>query len=261
MANSRLPPVLWRYSGVPYVFLWRAIEVGAIQRLVQAHGVSLDAGIDLDVGCGDGVVGAALTTCIGLGVDLDARAMRWSRRRRVYRALARASATALPLADRSQRLALCNCVLEHIPDDGAALAEMARVLAPAGQLILTLAATPLPRLALGEAASGEARTAFDRSLNHHHYYTLDAIRERLAILGLRVVGHSAYLGVRETRRWYELRARHMASAQRRGTTPLRRRVAQLAFVPTTLSLLPMIRAQPPPVAQEGAGLALLAVKG
>jgi SAM-dependent methyltransferase len=225
--------------------------------MAQAHRLHLEEGIDLDIGCGDGVVGAALTRRVGLGIDLEGRALAWSRRRGVYQSLAQASATALPLRPGCLRLILCNCVLEHIPNDQAALAEMARVLAQGGHLILTLAGEPLPRLVLGERADGPKQAALDRSLNHHHYYVLDSIADRLGKLGLTVVDSQVYVGPREARWWYRLR-----TWQNRRPVPtalMRRRLDQILLLPVTLGLLPAVLLPTHP--DIGAGLAILAVKG
>ncbi len=51
------------------------------------------------------------------------------------RATVAADLTQLPFADASFDLAICNHVLEHIPDDRAAMAELRRVLAPGGLLV------------------------------------------------------------------------------------------------------------------------------
>jgi SAM-dependent methyltransferase len=51
------------------------------------------------------------------------------------RAMVRADLTALPFGDESFDLVLCNHVLEHIPDDRAAMRELRRVLAPGGLLV------------------------------------------------------------------------------------------------------------------------------
>lgn len=48
----------------------------------------------------------------------------------------RADVTRLPLADASFDLVLCSHVLEHVPDDAAALAEFRRVLRPGGAAVL-----------------------------------------------------------------------------------------------------------------------------
>lgn len=53
-----------------------------------------------------------------------------------------ASVTRLPIADGAADLVLCSEVLEHIEDDGAALDELARVLAPGGRLLITVPTPP-----------------------------------------------------------------------------------------------------------------------
>lgn len=52
------------------------------------------------------------------------------------RAMVSADLTALPFEDASFDLVLCSHVLEHVPDDRAAMAEMARVLVPGGEAIV-----------------------------------------------------------------------------------------------------------------------------
>jgi hypothetical protein len=69
----------------------------------------------------------------------------------------RADLSRLALRDASFDLALCNHVLEHVPDDRAALRELFRVLAPGGTAVVTV---PGPDPALGFAA-GLAQTVED----------------------------------------------------------------------------------------------------
>jgi SAM-dependent methyltransferase len=45
---------------------------------------------------------------------------------------------ALPFADRTYDLIVCNHVLEHLPDDAAALRELARVVTPNGAVLITV---------------------------------------------------------------------------------------------------------------------------
>jgi SAM-dependent methyltransferase len=56
----------------------------------------------------------------------------------------RASLTALPFGDASFDSAVCFEVLEHIEDDAAAAAELARVLRPGGLLLLSVPTPPAP---------------------------------------------------------------------------------------------------------------------
>lgn len=95
----------------------------------------------------------------------------------------RASLTHVPLADASVDVAVCYHVLEHIPDDRAAMAELARVLAPAG---LALVQVPWrPGTATDEdpaAPEAERIRRFGRP-DHVRYYGGD-FEERLRAAGL-----------------------------------------------------------------------------
>jgi SAM-dependent methyltransferase len=71
---------------------------------------------------------------------------RWLRRRGRYHVITtdlgspgvdlRADITQLPLADGSFDLVLCSHVLEHVPDDARAIAELFRVLRPGGTALV-----------------------------------------------------------------------------------------------------------------------------
>ena len=93
----------------------------------------------LDVGCGDGrhVVEAARRGAMAVGVDYDASELRKTRARcadaRV--ALIVGDAAHLPFADGAFHAVVCTETLEHLPDDTAAMAEIARVLDPGGVLL------------------------------------------------------------------------------------------------------------------------------
>jgi len=69
---------------------------------------------------------------------------------------------------------LCLDVLNHVPDDTAAVPEIARALAPGGRLVLAVPAVPM---LLGER---------DQTLGHLRRYTKDSIRDLLERNGLTV---------------------------------------------------------------------------
>lgn len=94
-----------------------------------------------------------------------------------------ASLTRLPLPDASVDLLTCYHVLEHIPDDRAAMAEIARVLSPRGTALL---AVPLRRGVPTEEdleAGPEERAARFGQHDHVRYYG-DDFDARLANAGL-----------------------------------------------------------------------------
>lgn len=96
-------------------------------------------------------------------------------RYRHIRLIRKVDCTSLPFADKSFDLIVCSHVLEHIPDDRAALSEFHRVLTPAGRAILQVP------LALGRQETDEdprvttprAREARFCQWDHVRLYGLD----------------------------------------------------------------------------------------
>ena len=93
----------------------------------------------LDCGCGTGF-NLSLLQPYGraFGFDLMERATEWTAERGAP--VVRADATRLPFASGSFDIATSFDVLETVPDDDAAVAEMARILAPGGAVVLTVPA-------------------------------------------------------------------------------------------------------------------------
>lgn len=92
----------------------------------------------LDVGCSGGVLMEMLGNSgyTGVcGIDLSAAAVRQARRRGLDRA-AVMDAASLAFDDQSFDLLVASDVLEHIEDEGGALREWRRVLAPGGWLLV-----------------------------------------------------------------------------------------------------------------------------
>jgi SAM-dependent methyltransferase len=130
------------YPAVRYTSLMRALEI----RLLVPWLRRVEGWHVLDVGCGHGFysLDPARRGATFVGCDLDRPALASSRRitqrlgldgRTIFPA---ADGIALPLPDQSVDLVVSNCVLEHIADDKAALAAMARVLRVEGILFLTV---------------------------------------------------------------------------------------------------------------------------
>lgn len=105
----------------------------------------------LDVGCGEGrhSIGAYLTADVQvIGVDLNEQDLHTARQRfepfedknNPDKSLSfqRADALQLPFADGSFDKVICSEVLEHIPDYHGVLAEITRVLAPGGLLVVSV---------------------------------------------------------------------------------------------------------------------------
>ena len=109
----------------------------------------------LDVACGAGLLaphlGGRLAGWRHVGLDLSELSLRQARAHGV--APIRADALRLPFADASLSCVVAGEVLEHLPDLESASAELARVLAPGGVLVIdTLNDTLFCRIALVRVA-------------------------------------------------------------------------------------------------------------
>lgn len=97
-------------------------------------------GVTVDLGCGQGANLATLQRGAAsvVGVDVSFAALLAAHRRTDgHVPLAVADAGRLPLADGSVGIVVCSEVLEHVPELGLALAEIARVLRPGGSALIT----------------------------------------------------------------------------------------------------------------------------
>jgi SAM-dependent methyltransferase len=167
----------------------------------------------LDIGCGDGHFASIAyeRLPIDVGIDVFARDLREAATRsNVYRAVMFASATALPYADASFSTVISNCVIEHIPDNAAVLAEIHRVLRPGGVFATTLPSEHYPEFLLGATAfrkvglhslaDGYGRF-FNRISNHYHVYAPQVWHERLTAAGFIVEEQTYYFSAAAHRRF------------------------------------------------------------
>jgi SAM-dependent methyltransferase len=99
----------------------------------------------LDLGTGDGAFLPEIEAlgAEAVGADVAEAALERARRRAPRAELRRIEPDGpLPFADAAFDVVIANHVLEHIPDDGAAIAELARVLRPGGRAILMVPFDP-----------------------------------------------------------------------------------------------------------------------
>lgn len=141
----RLVDASWSYDeiAVTYESRKRGMELAPwSERLLQRRAVSLPGRASvLDVGCGHGFEVERMRRDFGLnptGIDLSLGMLRLARTRTDGR-VAQADATRLPLRTESVQGVWSMHTLLHVLDLGAALAEMRRVLQPAGVAAFTIA--------------------------------------------------------------------------------------------------------------------------
>src|SRR5438034_3703599 len=125
----------------------------------------------LDAGCGTGRnlvefgrLGPAR------GIDTSRQAVDFCHRRGLDN-VAEARIEELPFPDASFDLVLACDVVEHVPDDAAALTELRRVVAPGGRLLLTV------------PAYRWMWSPHDVYMHHYRRYTLRGLRDRVRAAG------------------------------------------------------------------------------
>jgi SAM-dependent methyltransferase len=147
-----------------------------IESLLRAR-YSIDPAISaqrciLDIGCGTGAMSKRLERWGRVvSADFSPLALQFSRRRGLNH-LVGADAMKLPFASNSFDALIAMDMLEHLPDDNAALREFARVLKPGGRILATVPAYP------------HLWSEHDLALMHFRRYIRKEMRERFTAAGL-----------------------------------------------------------------------------
>ena len=159
--------------------------------LIQAGGAQ-DGDRVLDVACGTGLVAtrvrlASQKLCIVTGIDINEGMLGVARNNSEVE-WRQGNAAAMPFAEGSFDLVLCQQGLQYFPDRPAAVQEMARVLVPGGRLAVSVwgAYERQPfHVALieeiGHYIGAEAKAAFDRAFSLN---TAEELRQLAAGAGL-----------------------------------------------------------------------------
>lgn len=138
-----------------------------------------------DVGCSTGYlledVRAAYPAATLVGVDLIGAGLEKAYRLVPSAQLARADACDLPIADDRLEAVVSANLLEHVPDDRAALREFRRVLRPGGRVVIVVPAGP------------STYDYYDRFLGHERRYARGELAGKCAEAGLEVLDDT-YIG-------------------------------------------------------------------
>lgn len=173
------------YHSVPEMALHKTIELEAFLH----HRYN---GRGLDLGCGNGLVGGVLMESAGLaelhGVDSNGNC-RDSALANGYVGFAQDDIQGLSHPDESFDYAISICVIEHVPDLGRALAEVARVLRPGGRFTFSTVAPAFRESTLGYRAFRRCgmreraeRFKRDKDIRSMHFHYLSP-REWRTVLG------------------------------------------------------------------------------
>ncbi len=128
----------------------------------------------LDIGCGTGAMSQKLARWGSvISADFSPLALSYSRRRSLRR-LCVSDAMRLPFRDGSFDVIVALDILEHLPDDEAALREFYRVLKPGGRVIATV------------PAYQSLWSGHDVALMHFRRYVAREVRDRFVAAKLRV---------------------------------------------------------------------------
>lgn len=130
----------------------------------------------LDAGCGDGVLLQALAGLPDVelsGVDYNPLRVQRAHARVPSAVVKEGNLLCLEFPDRWFDVAVASQVLEHIQDDLAVLQELARVLTPAGWLVLGV---PNEGCLLARLRNRFLQPAIARTTDHVHFYTERTVR-------------------------------------------------------------------------------------
>jgi len=156
-----------------FIDVWtRASILGRIRRLP-------DIATIVDLGCSTGYlleeIRASHPQATLIGIDLVASGLEKAHVLVPDARLLQADACDLPLADGSVDAVVSANLLEHIPDDGRALAEIARVLRPGGLAVLIVPGGP------------GTYDYYDRFLGHERRYGRGELAGKARSAGLEVI--------------------------------------------------------------------------
>ncbi|MEH6949942.1 class I SAM-dependent methyltransferase [Nitrobacter sp. NHB1] len=156
----------------------------------------------LDIGCGDGIFAAILfDEKLDTGIDLDPAEVARAEKLDAYHELLVCPGDRIPKPDQAFNTVLSNSVIEHIPDLMPVLREAHRLLAPNGQLFLTIPTDRLEHNSLPArvfnliGADGlEARygSFHNRFWQHYNVHSRTEWRELFATAGFQVDDERLY---------------------------------------------------------------------
>jgi SAM-dependent methyltransferase len=155
------------------------IEVWTRRAMLGCMGPPPVAGTVIDVGCSTGHLLADLRMRLPdatlIGVDLVAAGLRKAHRQVPDAMLLQADVCDLPIEDASVDVAMSANLLEHVPDDQRALAEIRRILRAGGRAVIVIPVGP------------NSYDCYDRLLGHERRYARGELARKARGAGLNVL--------------------------------------------------------------------------
>lgn len=162
---------MFRYEGD---YWWYVGRRHLVHTLIKQWIGQTENPLILDIGCGTGAMAKDLQQYGNvIGCDLRHTALEYCRKRSLSE-LVQGDITNLPFQDHSFDLIVALDILEHVPDDAAALKELRRVLKPNGRLVVTV---PAYQFLWGN---------HDLALGHVRRYTARELKRKVKTANFRV---------------------------------------------------------------------------
>jgi ubiquinone/menaquinone biosynthesis C-methylase UbiE len=181
-------------------------DTDTIDRIVRALAGTAEMRV-LDAACGPGIVSAEVAPWVRelLGVDATDAMLERARARCIARGLANtrfqiADVASLPFGDGHFDAALCRLAVHHFPYPEIVLAELARVLRPAGRLVLADIVTA------DDPAEAKLHNALEQLRDPTHVAMLPAavLVRQIEAVGLEVTATDTWTSEREFEEWLEI---------------------------------------------------------
>jgi SAM-dependent methyltransferase len=161
------------------------IDIWTRRSMLERIGPLPPTAVIVDLGCSTGYLledlRASRPDALLSGIDLVAGGLRKAHDNVPQARLLQADVCALPLEDASVDVAVSANLLEHVPDDRGALAELKRVLRPGARGVLVVPAGP------------STYDYYDRFLGHERRYARGEMASKASEAGLEVI-EDAHLG-------------------------------------------------------------------
>lgn len=136
----------------------------------------------LDIGCGRGAYLNKLTEGTYIGLDINSESIKLAHKIHPDKMFVVGDATKLPFKDQIFDCIICNELLEHIPDDTAALIELARVTKNSGKLLASV-----PNIECENVFVKLQRSLIDTEVGHcREGYSISEVSKLIAKSGFKV---------------------------------------------------------------------------